>query len=815
MASNWFDPSNSDSWKIHSSAPGYGCACPSCAAPVALNGTGGESMALAGETPVSFLAFDTDLTDADQNIDALMNTNAGTFSTYWSNLSLTFSFLDEASDISYSPGSGITFAEAFNADQMAATRTVLGQFAGVSNLAFTESTLGDPNGNLRFFEGNGIGTAFAYYPNGAESGGDGWFNTSYYNAPTLGTYAYHTFLHEIGHALGLKHGHETGGPGAMTADKDSMEYSVMTYRSHTGAGLSGYSNDTNSFAQSLMMYDIAAIQRFYGADFTSNSTNTTYTFSTTTGEMFVNGVSQGTPGGNVVFRTVWDGNGVDTYDLSNYTTALNIDLTPGGYSDFSVGANNQRAMLDWGYYGPVTYARGHLFNALQYEGDARSLIENANGGSAADIITGNAANNTLNGNGGNDTLNGGDGNDFLNGGTGNDSMTGGTGNDTFVVDSASDVVVEAAGAGGGTDFVRTWAFNLDLANYANVENALLTGTASLSITGNNGANVLTGNTGNNTLNGNDGNDTLSGGDGNDFLNGGVGVDSMIGGAGNDTFVVDSTSDVVVEAVGAGGGTDLVRTWAFNLDLANYANVENALLTGTSSLSITGNDSANVLTGNTGNNTLNGNGGNDTLNGGDGNDLLSGGSGIDSMIGGAGNDTFIVDSTSDIVVEAAGAGGGTDTVRTWVFNLNLASYANVENALLTGTSSLSLTGNSGANTLTGNAGANTMTGGGGADTFAFNTALGGTNIDTITDFVVVDDTIALENGIMTALGAAGTLTANQFVIGAHAADADDHIIYDDTTGKLYYDDNGSTAGGEVQIATLSSGLLLTHADFLVI
>ncbi|MGE0698315.1 MAG: calcium-binding protein, partial [Hyphomicrobiaceae bacterium] len=228
-----------------------------------------------------------------------------------------------------------------------------------------------------------------------------------------------------------------------------------------------------------------------------------------------------------------------------------------------------------------------------------------------------------------------------------------------------------------------------------------------------------------------------------------------------------------------------------------------------------NDGDNLLTGNSGNNVISGNGGNDTLDGGAGNDLLVGGTGADSMIGGTGDDTFVVDSASDIVVEAAGAGGGIDTVRTWLFDLDLANYASVENATLTGTAALSLTGDEDDNELTGNIGANIMTGGFGAYTFVFNTTLGGTNIDTITDFTAGEDKVALSKAIMTALAVTGTLDADQFVIGTQAGDADDHVIYDDTTGALFYDENGSEDGGQVQFATLAAGHALTHAYFLVI
>ncbi len=81
-----------------------------------------------------------------------------------------------------------------------------------------------------------------------------------------------------------------------------------------------------------MMLDIAALQEMYGANYTTNSDATAYTFSALTGEFFINGVSQGVPAGNRIFRTIWDGGGVDTYDFSNYSTNQQIDLAPGGVS---------------------------------------------------------------------------------------------------------------------------------------------------------------------------------------------------------------------------------------------------------------------------------------------------------------------------------------------------------------------------------------------------------------------------------------------------------------------------------------------------
>lgn len=373
----------------------------------------------------------------DNNIDGLLDGTA------WLSNAVTFSFPDSMNDYEtgYSPGytsNPVLSFQALNSTQQAAARDWLGaggEYANVSGLTPSELTgASDKDATIRMAMSDDPYTAYAYFPAATVEGGDAWFNPYDYNTPVIGGYAYHTFGHELGHALGLKHGHETGGAAnvAMNADRDSMEFSVMTYRSYVGHDLDalpGYVNEEWGFAQTLMMYDIAAIQEMYGPNFSYASGNNIYTFSTATGEMFIDGIGQGTPGGNRVFRTVWDGDGTDTYDLSNYSTKLSIDLSPGGWSDFDVGGASQRAVLDdWSL--TTQYARGHLFNALEYHGDARSLIENAIGGTGDDIILGNAADNALTG------------------GDGDDSLTGGAGSDTAVYSgNAADYTVTAIPGG--------------------------------------------------------------------------------------------------------------------------------------------------------------------------------------------------------------------------------------------------------------------------------------------------------------------------------------------------------------------------------
>ncbi|MEQ9355834.1 M10 family metallopeptidase C-terminal domain-containing protein [Coleofasciculus chthonoplastes] len=725
----------------------------------------------------------------DNNIDGLLGGSK------WKSNSVSFSFTNSINDYESGYPDRADHADSFqslNATQRAVAREWLGAFANISNLTFSERTgTSDRDATIRMAMSNDPNTAYAYYPRNTVQAGDAWFNRTKTTSPKIGNWSYHTFGHELGHALGLKHGHETGGVRnvSMNSNRDSMEFSIMTYKSYVGhPGSGGYTNETWGYAQSLMMYDIAAIQQMYGASFGYNSGNTTYTFDKDTGEMSVNGVGQGTPGANRIFRTIWDGNGIDTYNFSNYTTNLSINLAPGGWSDLDVGGNSQRARL-----GSGKDARGHVFNALQYKDDARSLIENANGGSGNDTIKGNSARNVLNGNGGNDylygyagndylsgssgndylnggtgsdrmyggtgndTLSGSSGNDYLNGGTGSDRMYGGTGNDSFVVDSTGDTVTEYANQ--GSDRVYS-SISYTLGN--NLENLTLTGTAS-SGRGNSLNNSISGNSSNNYLYGYAGNDYLSGSSGNDYLSGGTGSDRMYGGTGNDRFVVDSTGDVVVEY--ANQGSDRVYS-SISYTLGN--NLENLTLTGTAS-SGRGNSLNNSISGNSSNNYLYGQGGADTLIGGSGNDYLDsdtlgavdtigdrldGGDGNDTLRGEAGNDTLLGGSGNDrLTGDDSSINFGNDSLSGGTGNDTLYGYAG-NDTLDGGAGSDSLDGSTGNDRLLGQGGADTLIGGSGNDYLDSDT-LGA--VDTIGDRLdggSGNDTLQGEAGNDILLGGSG-------------------------------------------------------------
>jgi Ca2+-binding RTX toxin-like protein len=128
----------------------------------------------------------------------------------------------------------------------------------------------------------------------------------------------------------------------------------------------------------------------------------------------------------------------------------------------------------------------------------------------------------------------------------------------------------------------------------------------------------------------------------------------------------------------------------------------------------------------------------------------------------------------------------------------------------------LYGDGGNDLINGGLGQDTLTGGAGNDIFAFTTALDGLpNVDRITEYSVADDTIQLENSVFTALTSTGILSADHFIVGSAAADADDFFIYNPATGALYYDADGNGVGAKAMFASLDHNLALTHSDFLVV
>lgn len=343
-------------------------------------------------------------------IDALLvGTKWGAGVAGWG-ISLTYSFPWTTSNTAYFLGHGgnvnysatmehwATYNFGLDSTERTAAKAALQAWANVADIKFsqvqdTQYSVGD----IRIAwtsAGGDESWGWAYYPDDSgyhPSSGDIWISTSILEDDSSwkpGAYNYQALMHEIGHALGLKHSFEDSP--VLPAALDNRLYTIMSYTDPVKNVYpeAGYVNGSYGWIsyyitpETPMVLDIAAIQYLYGANMNYKTGNDTYTFDPK----------------DPFFMTIWDAGGTDTISASNFSQPCEIDLRPGQYSSLRYAPPKETGGVTVTYDG--TDNLGIAYGCI---------IENAIGGSANDVLVGNSANNALTGGGGNDSIDGGDG----------------------------------------------------------------------------------------------------------------------------------------------------------------------------------------------------------------------------------------------------------------------------------------------------------------------------------------------------------------------------------------------------------------------
>ena len=375
-------------------------------------------------------------------------------------------------------------------------RAAFQTWANVTNLVFEEVTSG---GDIPFDDNESGAFAGGTWSNGLITSMRVNVSTSWLASygTTVDSYSFQTYVHEIGHALGLGHGGPYNGSASYGVDNlyvnDVWSYTIMSYFDQAEADFGSY-----RFVMGPSLGDILAAQNLYGVNTTFNSGDSVYGRNATAGSLY-NFANFAT----VPAFTIYDTGGADTLDASGYGANQIINLNAEAFSSIGGLTNN------------IAIARG-------------VVIEAAIGGDGADSMLGNAGDNMLAGNADGDTLNGGAGNDSLDGGTGNDRLIGGDGTDIIDYGRFSSAISFnlAAGTISGSDMGTDTLFGIEGA------------------AGGQGADDFFGDAGNNLFFGNAGTDTLIGG---------AGSDSLFGGAGDDLLISDGLGDHIE----AGDGDDVI------------------------------------------------------------------------------------------------------------------------------------------------------------------------------------------------------------------------------------------------------------------
>ncbi|MDO1510551.1 MULTISPECIES: Ig-like domain-containing protein [unclassified Neisseria] len=447
---------------------------------------------------------------------------------------------------------GVTNQITYSDHARTVVKNALDTISKYVDITFTEKDTNQKT-DINFYMGD-MPESFKHNSGFAYIGGDVYWSKGYFQN-TGDRFRYYISTHEIMHSLGAKHTHD-GGKVVLSEDEDSLGVSNMSYKMY---------NDFSG-TDDLRLYDLAFLHYRYGVNPNARKGNDTYTFKT------FNALSADAD------IYIWDGAGIDTFDASNETQGVNVDLTPGSWIYAGEKSTNKDGVEHFAVRGKTVWNRNTYFDldpATEIRGVTGQItyndftdkqafigydtqIENLIGSAHNDTLHGNKADNVIYGGKGDDQINGAAGNDYIDGGAGADTMEGGSGNDTYVVDHQDDKVIEQANE--GTDHVHS---HIDYTLTDNVEHLTLLGSTTIKGTGNALDNTLQGNNADNILNGMAGNDRIIGGGGSDTLT---------GGEGKDTFVFDSPLDGSVDTI-----TDfLVGTDTIELSSAIFGNVNTTM-----------------------------------------------------------------------------------------------------------------------------------------------------------------------------------------------------------------------------------------------
>ncbi len=440
----------------------------------------------------------------------------------------------------------------------------------------------------------------------------------------LNGYGFQTYIHEIGHAIGLAHAGFYNGSATYGVDNhyanDSWQQSIMSYfhqneNTHVDA----------SFAWVItpQIADILAAQWLYGVAGNLRTGNTVYGNNSTAGGYW----DQFGTLRNVSF-TILDDGGTDTLDTSDFAGPQRADLRAERFSDL------------FGEEGNVGIARG-------------TLIENYNGGSGRDHVTGNDADNTIYANDGQDEVYAGAGNDLVFGGQRADRLVGNAGDDTLHGEDGDDILKGKDGnnliyGDAGADRIEGANTGADTL-YGGDDADTITGLSGADqIFGEGGADRLYGGAGEDTLDGGTEDDLLKGNGDDDLLRGDAGADRLYGGDGQDTLFGGDGSD----RLQGNADADSLHGEEGN-DFLYGGSGEDTLFGGADNDLLRGNGAADLLYGDAGSDSLYGGNAGDTLSGGADRDFLRGENGADRLIGGTGDDNLHGGAGADIFVYATG------------------------------------------------------------------------------------------------------------------------------------------------------------------